>query len=136
MRADLAAAQNFDRVDHRRVQRKHALDAFAVGNLPHGEILVQAGAGAADANAFIGLHARPFALDDLDVNDERVARTEIGDVLAGAELRHLLGFNFLDQVHGNSPTAAYRLRCGRGLEPELSGLRELLRYRVGFVTLP
>jgi len=29
-----------------------------------------------------------------------------------------------------------RLRCGRVLEPELSGLRELLRYRVGFVTLP
>src|SRR5581483_10427432 len=81
--ADLAAAQDFDRVDHRRVQRKDALNALAVGNLAHGEILVESRAGAADADAFIGLHARPLALDDLDVDSERVAGPEVRNVLAG-----------------------------------------------------
>ena len=98
--AHLAAAHDLDRVDHRRIEREHALDAFAVGNLAHREILVEAGAGAADADAFIGLHAALFALDDLDVDDERIARLEIGDFLAGGELRHLFVFDFFEQVHG------------------------------------
>src|SRR5262249_45701796 len=39
--AHLAAAHDFDRVDHRRIEREHAFHALAVGNLAHGEILVQ-----------------------------------------------------------------------------------------------
>src|SRR5262245_18052663 len=55
--ADLAAADDFDGVDHGRIERKNALHALAVGNLAHGEILVEAGAGAADAHALITLDA-------------------------------------------------------------------------------
>ena len=40
--ADLAAAHDLDRVDHRRVEREHALDALAVGNLADREVLVEA----------------------------------------------------------------------------------------------
>src|SRR5262249_38307883 len=47
--AHLAAAYDLDRVDERRVEREHALDAFAVGNLAHREALVEAAARARDA---------------------------------------------------------------------------------------
>src|ERR1700733_270503 len=96
--AHLAATHHRDRVDHRRIEWKHALHALAVGNLTHGEVLVQPGAGAADAHALIGLHAAALALDDLDVDDEGVTRLEIGDFLA--KLRHLFVFDFFEQVHG------------------------------------
>src|SRR4051794_36713535 len=72
---DLAAPHHLDRIDHRRIQRKDALDAFAIRNLAHREILVEAAAGTADAHALIGLHARALALDHLDVDDDGIART-------------------------------------------------------------
>src|SRR5262249_4976233 len=96
----LAAADDLDRIDHRRIQRKHPLDALAVRNLPHSEVLVDAGAGPADTHAFIGLHAGALAFDDLDVDDERVARLEVRNLLAGRQFRHLFFFDFLEQVHG------------------------------------
>src|SRR5262249_58440098 len=69
----LAAAHDLDRVDHGRLQREHALDAFAVGNLAHREVLVEPAARPADAHALVGLHAAAVALDHLDVDDDRVA---------------------------------------------------------------
>src|SRR5438552_8622505 len=71
--AHLAAAHDLDRVDHRRIEREHALDALAIGDLAHREALVDAAAGARDAHALIGLHARALALDHLDVDDDGVA---------------------------------------------------------------
>src|SRR4051794_29218239 len=76
---DLAAAHHLDRVDHRRIEREYALDAFAVRNLAHGEILLEARAGTADADALVGLDAAALAFDHLDVDDHRVAGTEIRD---------------------------------------------------------
>src|ERR1700686_4698926 len=40
--ANLAPAQDLDRVDHRRIDGENALDALAVGNLTDGEALVEA----------------------------------------------------------------------------------------------
>src|SRR5262245_29362963 len=80
--AYLAAPHDLDRVDHRRIERKHALHPFAIGDFPHGKILVQAASGAADADTLIGLDASALALDHLDVHDQRVARLKIGDFLA------------------------------------------------------
>src|SRR6185295_10444705 len=37
-----AAAQNLDRIHHRAIDGEDALHAFAIGNLPHGEVLVHA----------------------------------------------------------------------------------------------
>src|SRR5712692_4107930 len=112
----LAAAHHLDRVDHRRIERKHALDALAVGDLAHGEVLVEARAGATDADALIGLHAAALALDHLDVHEQRVAGLEVGDVLAGGKLGDLLFFELLNEIHGRfsvgSATSA-GARCHR-----------------------
>src|SRR5438552_6577108 len=104
--AYLAAAHDLDRIDHRRIEREHALDALTIGNLAHREVLVEPGAGAPDAHALIGLDAAALALHHLVVDDERVARLEIGNGFAGGKLRHLLLFELFDQVHRVSPSAA------------------------------
>src|SRR5437764_5496958 len=104
--AHLAAAHDLDRVDHRRIQWEHALDALAIGNLAHREALVDAAARARDTQPFVGLHAGALAFAHLDVHDHGVARREIGNFLA--ELGDLLLLDLLQQVHGNSPAAAPR----------------------------
>src|SRR6185437_15172424 len=86
----LAAAHHLDRVDHRRHHREYALDAFAVGNLADRKALVEATAGAADADAFIGLHAGAVAFDHLDVDDQGVAGSEIRNRPRGGQLFELL----------------------------------------------
>src|SRR5262249_46762941 len=126
------AAHDLARVDHRRIEREDALAAFAVRDLPHREVLVQAASGAADANALIGLHAAALAFDDLDVDDKRIARLEIGDFLTGRQLRHLFVFDLLKQVHGEFSIGG--ALNGRGSRPRLIGLAQLLRYRTAFVT--
>src|SRR5262249_30510981 len=55
--APLAPARHLERLDQRRVHREDALDALAVRDLPHGEVLVAPAAGSPDAHALIGLHA-------------------------------------------------------------------------------
>src|SRR5262245_48752230 len=102
----LAAAHDLDRVDHRRIEREHAFHALAVGNLAHGEILVQPGAGAADADPFVGLDAGAFTLDHLDIDQDRVAGFELRDILAAGQLGNLLFFELLNEIHGNSPVGS------------------------------
>src|SRR5262249_54515664 len=103
-----AAAYHLDRVDERRVEREHALDAFAVRNLAHREALVEAAARARDAHALIGLHAGALALDHLHVDHHRVARREVRNFLVGGEFGDLLLLELLQKVHGFSPAAAPR----------------------------
>src|ERR1700682_5739519 len=81
--AHLAAAHHGDRIDHRRHHREYAFHALAVGNLAHRETLIESAAGAADADAFIGLHAPAVAFDHLDVDDHGVAGSEFRNGLAG-----------------------------------------------------
>src|ERR1700738_4275128 len=104
--AHLAAAHHLDRIDHRRHHREDAFHAFAVGNLAHRKALVEACAGAADADAFIGLHARAVAFDHLDVDDHGIAGSEIRNLLAGGQFVELLFFALLNEVHWKSPSAA------------------------------
>ena len=78
---------------------KHALDALAIGDLAHGEILVDAAAGAADAHALIGLHAGALALDHLDVDADRIAGTEFRNFALLGQRRGLLLLELLDDVH-------------------------------------
>src|SRR5262245_524791 len=115
------------------MQGEHALDALAVGNLAHREALVEAAAGAADAHALIRLHAGAFALDHLDVDLQGVARLEIRNALAFGEFGDLLGLELLNEVHGNSPSAARLHRAALGTS--CSGLGKFLRESSGFVTL-
>ena len=61
---------------------------------------LQAGAGAADADALVGLDAALVAFHHLDVDQHGVARREVGNVLAGREFLDLLFIDLLDDVHG------------------------------------
>src|SRR5450631_242341 len=131
--AHLAAAHQLDRVDHRRVEREHALDAFAVGNLADGEVLVDPAAGAADAHTLVGLDAALVAFHHLDVDQHGVARREVGNILAGREFLDLLFVDLLDDVHGLS-LRRQRQQPARGLIwSEWVG--ELLRQSLSLVTL-
>src|SRR6266851_1508576 len=98
--ANLAAAHDLDRVDRRRIERKHTLDAFPVGNLAHREVLIEPATRPTDAHTLIGLYARTVAFDHLHVHQHGIAGPEIGDFLAGGKLRHLLFFELLNYVHG------------------------------------
>src|SRR3954454_3242764 len=104
--AHLAAAYDLDRVDHRRIERKDALHALAIGDLADGEVLIEAGARPSDADALIGLDAGALALHHLDVDQHRIARAKIRNLLAGRKLCDLLLFELLNQIHGNYPSAA------------------------------
>src|SRR5215469_8249057 len=81
--ADLAAADHLDGVDHRRIERKHALDALAIGDFTHCEVLVEPGAGAAACKPMRAFASAALAFDDLDVDDKRIAWLEVRDILAG-----------------------------------------------------
>src|SRR4029079_13151277 len=93
--AGLAFAHQLDAVDHRRVEREHALDTFAIRDLAHGEALVEAAARTADADALIGLHAGAVAFLHLDVDDHGVARRESRDILTRRQFVELL---FLERL--------------------------------------
>src|SRR5690606_26078316 len=79
--AHVTAGDDLDRVDGGRVQREGPLDADAEADLPHGEGLAHAAAGASDHDALERLDAGAVALDDLDVHLDGVAGTEVGDVV-------------------------------------------------------
>src|SRR5712692_2488640 len=79
--AHLAAADDLDGVDHRRIKRKDALHPLSIGNLAHREILIETGTRPPDANALIGLNAAALAFDHLVVDENRVARPEFRDFL-------------------------------------------------------
>src|ERR1700734_2273729 len=93
---DLAAPQHLNRIDHRRIDRKDALDALAVGNLAHREVLVEAVAAPRDADAFVGLDAGALAFRDLD--DDGVAGLERRNLGPG-QFGRVLGLDRLDDVH-------------------------------------
>src|ERR1700683_1716625 len=154
--ANLAAAHHGDRVDHRRHHGEYALDAFAVGNLANREALIEPAAGAADADAFIGLHARAVAFDHLDVNDHGVAGSEFRNGLAGGQFIELLFFELLNEVHrkisiGGAPSlsgagsanvhlscSAYSAKVDTGLAKEHAQFNKLEHFltAIRITTLP
>ncbi len=77
----LALPSDFQRLDQRRVQREDALDADPRGNPPNREIGGRPGSvGTPDAHTLESLHTLPGALTDPEVDPDRVARLECGDV--------------------------------------------------------
>ena len=91
----LTACHDFDLVDARRVHREGTLDAHGVRHLADGERLADAAVLAADAYALEDLNTLFLALDDLDVNAQRIARLEVGDVAT-----ELLRLDCIDDVAG------------------------------------
>ena len=101
--ADLAAAHDLDGLDQRRVDREDALDALAVGNLANREVLLEARAGAGDADALIGLDAGARTFGDAHLDADRVARLEFGERALGFDLGGLFGLELTDDVHLAEP---------------------------------
>src|SRR6185369_9648820 len=76
---------------------ERTLHALAARNLAHGEGRVEAAVALPDDHAFVRLHALALAFDDAHVDDDGVARREVGDGLAQAG--DLFVFELLDDVH-------------------------------------
>src|SRR5690606_20280778 len=98
--AHVATSLDDDRGDQGRIQLERTLHAFARGDLAHGERGVQPAVASRDDDALVGLDALAGALDDVDVDDDRVARPEVRDVLA--QPGDFLLFEQLDDVHFSS----------------------------------
>src|SRR5690606_36031199 len=83
-----------------RIELEGPLDALARGDLAHRERRVEAAVAARDDDALVGLDPLAGALDDVDVDDHRVAGGEFGDFLA--QPGDFLLFELLDDVHFGS----------------------------------
>src|SRR5690606_31407182 len=97
--AHLAAAHDLHTFHHRRIDREHALHAFAVGNLADREILLEARAGTRDHHALIGLHAGARTFGDANQNAHRIAGLEFGKRALRFDLGSLFGFDLTDDIH-------------------------------------
>src|SRR6185436_8197127 len=114
--AHFALALHLDRGDQRRVGLEGALDALARGDLAHDERGVEALVALGDHHALEGLRALALALDDVDVDDHRVAGREVGDFLL--QPLDLFLLESLDQIHritsvvraGTRPAASFPRR--------------------------
>src|SRR5262249_7192796 len=106
---DGAAGDDLEAVDARAVHRERALDADAGGRLPHRERLAMGAAAPLDDGALEDLDALLVALDDADVDPNRVARLEGGYVRA-----KLLGLDPVDGVHGEAALSTRLGATGQG----------------------
>src|SRR5690606_29828529 len=102
--ADLTAADDFDALDQRRVDREHALDAFAVRDLPDGEVLLEARTRTRDADAFVGLNAGARTFGHANQNADGVARLEFRKLALGFNLGGLFGLELTNDVHRPDPS--------------------------------
>src|SRR5579871_5448888 len=129
--AHFAAALDRDGIDRRAVRLEHALHARAVRDLAHGESRVEAGILLRDAHAFVGLHALAVAFLHLDVDDDRVAGPEFGQ-LAG----HLLGFELLEDVHDTHRSWVDYTQMLSRIGPHLTSFLYLLDIQSKVFCLP
>src|SRR5204863_4906996 len=80
-------------------------------------------------------NAALLAFDQLVVDEHRVARLKVRNLLAGGKLRDLLLLELLDQIHGNLRRQRQGLKRAQALfSSVLSGSGELLRQSSAFVT--
>src|SRR5690606_7983275 len=95
--AHVAAALHLDVRDQRRIELERPLDTLARRDLADYERRVQAAVATRDHDALVGLQALAGALDDVDADDHRVARGELGNALA--EPGNFFLLELLDQIH-------------------------------------
>src|SRR6266853_1510677 len=101
--AHVAFSLQLDRIDRRRIGLEGALHALARGHLAHGERGIDAAVPLGDHHALVGLHALALAFDDADVDDHRVARRKLGELLPHA--LDFLFFELLNDVHRFAPSS-------------------------------
>src|SRR5436190_17468719 len=120
--AHVALALDLDARDQRRVGLERPLHSLTARHLAHDERRVEPAIPFGDHDAFVCLDALAVALDDVDVDDDRISRGELGNCLAQA--RHLFVFQLLDDVHAlvspldqRTLPAARRARLNRSSAP-------------------
>jgi hypothetical protein len=91
---DIAAHDDFNLVDTRRVEREDSLDAVAVRNLANRKAGTEPAIEAFDADPLIDLDTLFVAFNNLNVNAKSIAALEDRDILA-----HLFHFEPFDSVH-------------------------------------
>src|SRR5207237_3172007 len=94
---DPAMAFDLDLIDRRRVKGEHSFDPDSAGDLANGEHLARTAAFARDDQSLEDLDALFVAFLDLDVDLDRVARREVGEV--GARFARLDEFHDVSR-HG------------------------------------
>ena len=98
-----------------RVHREGALDADAEADLADGEGLAEAGALAADDRALEDLDPLLGALDHPHVHLERVARSEVGDVVPQAPC--------VDEIGGVHGTCSGQVLARSGRQADVPAVR-------------
>src|SRR5579875_3459683 len=96
---DVTATLHDDAREQRRVGLERTLDAFARRNLADDEVRVQATIALCDHHAFVSLHALARTFDDVHVDDDRVARSEVGDGLLAQHACDLFLLELFNQIH-------------------------------------
>src|SRR6267378_2199629 len=109
--ADHPATHYFDRGDPRRIERKDAFNSLAVGDLAQGEVRVDAGVLAGNANSFEGLDALALAFDHPDHDAHRITRLEFRHRPVGGELFDLLALDLLKKIHHTTSRSLSPARC-------------------------
>ena len=79
--AHIAAADNLNLLDHRRVNREGTLNTNTERNLANGEGLAHTRALAANNEALENLHTAVLTFNNVHVNVEGVAGGELGNVV-------------------------------------------------------
>src|SRR6266702_2437364 len=130
--AHVAFPLQLDRIDRRGKGLEGALDALPRGHFAHGERGIDPAVLLGDDHALVGLHALALAFDDADVDDHRVARRELGELLPHA-LDFFL-FELLNDVHRFAPWSNSCLNSSSSLRspsliPSSSGLLSHVRPR-------
>src|ERR1700676_635018 len=101
-----APAQHLDLFDSRRMEWEDALDADAIGDLAYGKVRAIAAAADLDHEAFEGLDALLFALDDADLESDGIAHAKRGQVLTQRAIFDLLN----NAVHGSKHPGSRAVR--------------------------
>src|SRR5712671_2960760 len=131
--AHVAFPLELDRIDRRRIGLESAFHALARGHLAHGERGIDAAVLLGNHHALVGLDALALALDDADVDDHRVARGKLGELLPHA-LDFFL-FELLNDVHRFAPwsssclnsSSSFRSLSSMPRRSSSSGLRSHVR---------
>src|ERR671911_1765221 len=119
---NVADRDDLELLDLGRVEGERALDADAERLLPHRERLAEPGALALEADALEDLDPLPVALDDLEVDAQRVPCLELRQVRAHVALLEALD----NRVHrkGTGPE-------GRSMLAKANSLRRPVRHEDG-----
>src|SRR5208282_3508011 len=99
--ADIAAAQNLNLLDARRMQGENPLDADSVRYFAHRKSRAVAAAIDLDHDPFELLEPLLLAFNDLDLNSQRIAGAKRGQILAQSTILEFLD----DAIHGKQSSA-------------------------------